>query len=310
MSDAATYARSFRPLTAKKLRAIDCLVLGKNDRETAEAVGVNPKTVTRWRLYDPYFMSALRRKCAQIFNPSIQRLRSLIPKAIEVLEIKLSPRSEDCMKAIALLLQLTKSGGLLDPKRNCREPEDYIDRAEYEEELDLLNPHDESMEADREYPLPVAEQPDHRSPILPQPELKMDDEQPTAHHVASETPSVELTPQDTTVEPAGNDGTEGDEQRVNEQKPVGECETTKNVETNTLDERRKNSKQSEAGRKVNKEDRTHIGGAQTIDSDQNNWKSIAPENVIAEVGNRLDELTLPQLMKVFTTATDALIRTG
>ncbi|GFN22439.1 helix-turn-helix domain-containing protein [Thermanaeromonas sp. C210] len=42
-------------LSIEQLNAIDLLVLGKTDKEVAEAVGVHRCTVTSWRLYNPYF---------------------------------------------------------------------------------------------------------------------------------------------------------------------------------------------------------------------------------------------------------------
>ena len=121
--------KSHRALTPAQLNAIDCLLVGKNDRETAEAVGVCRQTVTRWRLTDWFFQSELKRKRAQLWNGALDRLRSLIPKAIDVLEFRLSKNNGDFgLQAVAQLFKLMKPGGLLQP--NSQEQELYTDFAD------------------------------------------------------------------------------------------------------------------------------------------------------------------------------------
>jgi FixJ family two-component response regulator len=47
-----------RQLTVKQENVIDMLVVGANDSEVAQAVGVNRVTVSRWRLYSPQFQAS------------------------------------------------------------------------------------------------------------------------------------------------------------------------------------------------------------------------------------------------------------
>ena len=75
-----------RRLSLAQLNAIDCLVAGKNDQETAEAVGVSRQTVNIWRNHDHLFMAALNARRAAVWSAATDRLRALLPRALEVLE--------------------------------------------------------------------------------------------------------------------------------------------------------------------------------------------------------------------------------
>ena len=71
-------------LTVAQANAVDALVAGKKDAEVAALVGVNRVTVTRWRLYHPHFIAALNEHRQALWAGNQDRLRSLIPKAMEV----------------------------------------------------------------------------------------------------------------------------------------------------------------------------------------------------------------------------------
>ncbi|MFU1991976.1 hypothetical protein [Priestia megaterium] len=75
-----------RGLTIHQLNAIDLLVTGKTDKEVADLVAVNRVTVTKWRNYDVYFQAELNKRRKEVWNTSIDRIRNLVPKAIERLE--------------------------------------------------------------------------------------------------------------------------------------------------------------------------------------------------------------------------------
>ena len=49
-------------LSVEQLNAIDVLVQGRTDQETAETVGVARETVTRWRNDNPHFAAQLNRQ--------------------------------------------------------------------------------------------------------------------------------------------------------------------------------------------------------------------------------------------------------
>ena len=78
-----------RPLTVKQENAIDMFVAGATDAEVAQAVGVNRVTVSRWRLYNPYFQAELNTRRQAIWGSAVDRLRALLPRAVDALESEL-----------------------------------------------------------------------------------------------------------------------------------------------------------------------------------------------------------------------------
>lgn len=78
--------RQKETLSIEQLNAIDLLVLGKCDREVAEAVGVARQTVTSWRLYNPYFQAELNRRRKEVWGAAVDKLRSLLLKALDTVE--------------------------------------------------------------------------------------------------------------------------------------------------------------------------------------------------------------------------------
>jgi len=75
-----------KSLSIEQLNAIDLLVMGKSDREVAEAIGVHRTTVTGWRLYNPYFQAELNRRRKEVFGSAVDRFRSLLQKAMDAIE--------------------------------------------------------------------------------------------------------------------------------------------------------------------------------------------------------------------------------
>ncbi|MEH7610770.1 hypothetical protein [Gottfriedia acidiceleris] len=73
-------------LTIEQLNAVDLLITGKTDQEVADEVGVNRVTITKWRNYDIYFQAELNKRRKEIWSVSIDKIRALLPKAIERLE--------------------------------------------------------------------------------------------------------------------------------------------------------------------------------------------------------------------------------
>jgi hypothetical protein len=104
------YARQHRSgPTLPQLSAIDLLVSGKNDKETAELLGLSRTAVTKWRLYDPVFQAALNLRRTEVWGAGIDRLRSLIPKALDALADELEKKdSPNRMKAAVEVLRLAE----------------------------------------------------------------------------------------------------------------------------------------------------------------------------------------------------------
>ncbi|MCH2519463.1 MAG: hypothetical protein MK210_14900, partial [Dehalococcoidia bacterium] len=105
-------------LSVEQLNAIDILVQGKTDQETAQSVGVARETVTRWRNDNPYFAAELNKQRRLIWAASHDRLRSLASKAVDTLEAALdsgdSRIAVEVMKAVGLYGQVTPLSGPVD----------------------------------------------------------------------------------------------------------------------------------------------------------------------------------------------------
>ena len=97
-------------LSVAQLNAIDALVSGATDSETAAAVGVTRQTVNVWRNRDPAFQAELNRRRRDIWGHSTDRLRALIPQALGVLEGALAVNPDP-----ALALKILQLAGVADP---------------------------------------------------------------------------------------------------------------------------------------------------------------------------------------------------
>jgi hypothetical protein len=99
----------------EQLNAIDILVQGRTDQETAETVGVARETVTRWRNDNPNFTAELNRQRRLIWRDSHDRLRALASKAVDALEVALdegdSRTAVEVLKAIGLYGQVQRPSG-------------------------------------------------------------------------------------------------------------------------------------------------------------------------------------------------------
>jgi hypothetical protein len=98
--------------TLPQLNAIDLLVTGKTDKETAELLGLSRTCVTKWRLYDPVFQATLNQRRREVWGVGIDRLRALIPQALDALADELlKPDNPNRLKAAVEILRLTRLPG-------------------------------------------------------------------------------------------------------------------------------------------------------------------------------------------------------
>ena len=75
-----------RQLSIQQQNAIDLLIQGKSDRETAEAIGVSRQTVTNWRNNNPVFIAELNKQRKAVWGAQVDRIRYLISASLDVLE--------------------------------------------------------------------------------------------------------------------------------------------------------------------------------------------------------------------------------
>ena len=103
-------------LFVEQLNAIDVLVQGRTDQETAETVGVARETVTRWRNDNPHFTAELNRQRRLIWGDSHDRLRALASKAVDTLDVALqngdARAAVEVLKAVGLYGQLPPPSGM------------------------------------------------------------------------------------------------------------------------------------------------------------------------------------------------------
>jgi len=94
-------------ISPEQERAIELLIAGKTDKETAEEIGVSRQTVNDWQRLDPSFMAEFNRRRKAIWESQAERLRNLVSKAITVVEKALD--EGDVKVATAILRQFPGS---------------------------------------------------------------------------------------------------------------------------------------------------------------------------------------------------------
>jgi hypothetical protein len=140
----STCARSnAHGLTLAQQSAVDLLAAGKNDTETADALKLNRVTVTRWRLYSPEFRAALADQRAAIWGASADRLRALLPKALDALADALEHADDKVTVALAVL----KLAGPLPLVPSApTDPEEYVREIVEHERERIRSSSDESLD--------------------------------------------------------------------------------------------------------------------------------------------------------------------
>ncbi|WP_188881584.1 helix-turn-helix domain-containing protein [Alicyclobacillus cellulosilyticus] len=96
-----TKAVKTRQLSIEQENAIDLLLMGKSDREVAEAVGVTRQTVWEWRNRNPDFIAALNARRQELWGAQVERLRQLVAKAVDVLEEDLHQNADAKLRQAA-----------------------------------------------------------------------------------------------------------------------------------------------------------------------------------------------------------------
>ncbi len=149
----AIYARQhFRGPTLMQQSAIDLLAAGKNDTETAAALGLSRTCVTKWRLYDVAFQAALNRRRAEVWADGAEKLRALVPKALDALAAELDSDGPNRLKAALELLRLAKP-----PNVGPTDPNTIVDRIVTERRRIVRGQWDDMLDEDMGLP-PFAEQ--------------------------------------------------------------------------------------------------------------------------------------------------------
>ncbi len=102
-----------RELSDQQRRAIGLLVEGKTDPEVAEGLGVQRAMLARWRRYDVAFRAELNRRRQEVWGDAADRLRALVPRAVQKLSEALESSEQSWQVALAVL----KVAGMVTPGR-------------------------------------------------------------------------------------------------------------------------------------------------------------------------------------------------
>jgi len=98
-------------LTPQQQAAVDALAAGSNVTAAADKVGVSRQTVSEWLNRSFPFRAALGQRRSEIWESASDRLRSLLPKALDVLERELDGRRLAAATAVLRAAGLHGLGG-------------------------------------------------------------------------------------------------------------------------------------------------------------------------------------------------------
>ena len=103
-------------LTPQQELAVDLLAGGKTVTEAAAAVGVARQTVSEWLNRSAVFRAGLNERRQELWTANTDRLRALLPEAVEALAGELrAADGGDRLKAAALVLRSCGAYGLAAP---------------------------------------------------------------------------------------------------------------------------------------------------------------------------------------------------
>lgn len=95
-----TKGDKIRQLTVQQLNAIEYLLQGMGDRETANTIGASRSTIWEWR-HDILFRTELNRQRSELWAEGRERLRTLTNKALDVVAKQLESEDEKIARAAA-----------------------------------------------------------------------------------------------------------------------------------------------------------------------------------------------------------------
>ncbi len=93
-------------LSPEQETALDLMLAGLPDEQIGQQVGRCRQTVCSWRR-DPHFLAALNARRRDLFGAQEDRLRALLPKALDVLERQLDEGNVTVALAIVARAGLT-----------------------------------------------------------------------------------------------------------------------------------------------------------------------------------------------------------
>ncbi len=104
-------------ISPTQAKAVELVFAGQNQTQIATSVGVGRETISRWINHDAEFQAALNRRRLHLWESFEDRLRGLLPKALEVLESELEngeKRTQAALAVVKLASAQMKPGGLVE----------------------------------------------------------------------------------------------------------------------------------------------------------------------------------------------------
>jgi len=92
--------------------AISLIVTGKTDTEIAKELNISRTTLWRWKTEDSGFIVELNKKRREVWGSSIDRLRNLVPKAIEIMEKFIDDNALLDNSSLAAAVHILKAVGI------------------------------------------------------------------------------------------------------------------------------------------------------------------------------------------------------
>lgn len=90
-------------MTVTQERALDALIAGMTDGEAAAAAGVSRGRVNLWRNHDPTFIAQFHARRSVLRAASLDRMRSLLPRALDAVEHALTADPPDVRLALRVI---------------------------------------------------------------------------------------------------------------------------------------------------------------------------------------------------------------
>lgn len=95
-------------LTPAARAAIDLLATGATVTATAKATGTSRQTVSDWLNNNPVFKAELNQRRAELWGQTCDRLRALLPLALDRIELALQGDGVEALNAALALIKMAK----------------------------------------------------------------------------------------------------------------------------------------------------------------------------------------------------------
>lgn len=95
-------------LTPAARAAIDLLATGATVTATAKAIGTSRQTVSDWLNNNPVFKAELNQRRAELWGQTCDRLRALLPLALDRIELALQGDGVEALNAALALIKMAK----------------------------------------------------------------------------------------------------------------------------------------------------------------------------------------------------------